>query len=58
MKPKNINDYQPSYGGYGKDYGKVFYYDRSWYCVENYSIHTSEKATLNCTSCSKIWYKN
>ena len=57
-KPKDIDAYHPSFKGYGKDYGKVFYYDRSWYCQENYSIHTSEKATLNCIHCSKRWYKN
>lgn len=65
INTRNIKEYKP----YGLVFGKnayrfennklvrnVFYYERSWFCNENKMIHHSEKETLNCPYCSKIWY--
>ena len=58
---RKIKDYRP----FGRVYGKnafdkngnrnIFYYERNWFCNENKIIHRSEKETLNCPYCSKIW---
>ena len=55
--PKDIDAQQKGHEGWGKNVGKIMYYDLNFYCQENYSIHTSKKATLNCKYCSKRWYK-
>ena len=70
-KRKNIEDFKPFGLVFGKNafsvelnenkerYLKrnIFYYDRSWFCQENYNIHSSEKQVLNCPHCSKKWFK-
>lgn len=57
MEKENIEDWKPTYKGFGKNAGKTFPYDRSWFCSETGNIHHSEKAVLSCVHCSKRYYK-
>ena len=52
---ENIKDWQPSFEGFGDNVGKIFKYERNWFCNTNKIIHHSEKAVLNCIHCSKIY---
>lgn len=60
---ENIEEWKPYFLIFGKKaydkYGNrnIGFYDRTWYCQENYMIHTSEKQVLNCPHCSKKYYK-
>lgn len=60
---RNIDEYRPYFLVFGKNaYDKkgkrnIGFYDRSFYCQENYMIHTTEKQALNCSNCSKRWFK-
>ena len=55
---KNIKDYNPSFEKYSHKLKKMItiYYEKSWYCKAQQIIHNSEKQTLECKFCSKIYY--
>ena len=55
---ENIEDWKPTFEGYGDNVGKIFNYERNWFCNDNKIIHHSEKEVLNCKHCKSKYRKN
>lgn len=48
---KGLNEWNPHYIDWKKN--KIVYYEKSWFCNENKTIHKKEKEYLNCKYCNK-----
>lgn len=46
--------WNPTYEGYGRKVGKIFQYEKNWYCKENFMIHNNLKQVLSCKDCCSL----
>lgn len=49
---ENVDNWNPYFLKYDSIIPTVIYYERSWFCNENKTIHKSQKDYINCKECN------